>query len=139
MKDFFSQLRDPNQVRGRERRLVIAKNKRNKIGIRYVVPNGKVFFIEPNGYPYGEPKAYSRWPIEKGLAGGHSTHYLGNGYVCLGSNLRSLELYEICYLIDAWARGFEKYLATGSFPDDPLKSFGLDRKKKRGLISSLFG
>ena len=139
MKDLFSQVRDPNQIRGRDRRLIIAKNKKSKIGIRYVAPNGKVFFIEPNGYPIGGPKVFSRWPIEKGLASGEPTHYFGDGYVCLGKYLNNRELYEICYLIDAWARAFEKYLATGSFPDDPLKSFGLDRKRKRGLISSLFG
>ena len=139
MKDLITQARDSAQVRRRDVRAVRSKN--GKVGLRYVAPNGKCFFIEPNGYPAGDPNIYSKWPIEQRLRSGHSTHYYGSGYVCVGKNLRRFELYEIFYLIDAWCRGFEKYLQGKRFPARPSESFGFarGRNRPRSLWEQLFG
>jgi len=92
-------------------------------GIRYVVPNGKTFFINPNGYPHGDPKVWSKWPIEKRLSSGHSTHYFGDGYICYASDPNRLELYEILYLIDGWARAYERYLNGEPFAPNAKTAF----------------
>jgi len=137
VRDLITQAGDYGQVRRRDVRVV--RNRNGQVGLRYVVPNGRIFFIEPNGYPHNNPKIYSKWPVEKGLSSGHSTHYYGSGNVCIGNDLSRFELYEILYLIDAWSKGFEKYLQTGTFPDRPSKAFGLRRNRRpKGFFESLF-
>ena len=131
MRDLLTQAKDPEQTRNRY--VGIVRSSSNQLGIKTSTPNGKTFIIEPNGYPYGEPKVWSRWPIDKGLSSGESTHYFGDGYVCLGHDLDRLELYELLYLIDAWARGFEQYLKTGSFPGTSAEAFGRNKKHSSGF------
>ena len=121
MRDLFLQAEDPDQTRGRN--VVLVKNRRGALALRTTAQNGSDFFIEPNGYPYGEPLVWSRWPIEHGLPAGHSTHYFGDGYVCLGPGLAGLELFEILYRVDGWAKGLEQYLLTGRFPPDASAAF----------------
>ncbi len=138
MKDMITQARDSGQTRCRNVQVV---RRDGVVGLRYIAPNGKPFFIDPNGYPYSEPRIWSKWPINERLPSGHSTHYYGDGYVCIGTGLCRLELYEILYLIDGWARGFEKYLRSGRFPRRPSEAFGLrtPRRAAPGILERLFG
>ena len=138
MRDLISQAKDPEQIKRRGHQVKLVRFRSGKIGIRYVAPNGKVFFIDPNGYPYGDPIIWSKWPLDIRLKSGHATHYYGDGHCCIGGNLNKLELYQILYMIDAWARGLELYLSGRSFPSTPEEAFGLKRRgKSRGIWSFL--
>jgi len=132
MRDLITQAGDYEQVRRRDVRLV--RNRNGQVGLRYVAPNGRIFFIEPNGYPQNIPKIFSKWPVEMKINSGHSTHYYGNGYIDAGINLTEVELGEILDHIDIWSKGFEKYLGTERGSDRQSEALSLKQKICTGKL-----
>jgi len=128
MNELIRQAQDPEQVRGRERQVRVVRSRSGTLGIRYLTPNGRDFFINPNGYPYGDPKVWSKWPKDRGLQTGHTTHYFGNGYICYATDPNRLDLYEILFLIDAWTRAFERYLNGEPFAPNAREAFKRRRR-----------
>ena len=120
MENLFRQARDRRQTQGRD-----VKTVRGPRGtaLRYRLPDGREFFIEPNGYPCGDPEIYSQWAREIGLPAGHKSHHFGDGWCCVGEKLSQLELYQILYQIDAWTKGAEIWKRTRRFPADPVAAF----------------
>ena len=137
MDKLIDQANNREQTQGRN--VAIVRRSDGTVGIRYTAPNRKKFFIDPAGYDYGgDPKVWSKWPIDKNLSSGEERHYFGQGYICLGYSLGRAELSEILFLIDAWARGFERYLDTGVFPTRPSEAFGKPPRRKKGFFQWLF-
>ena len=130
MRNLIKQAQDRKQIKGREKRIKIARRKDGLIGIRYIAPNNEVFFIDPRDYPFENPEVYSDWPKEINHPTGTDTHYHGNGRICLCTNLRKMELFEILFQIDGWARGLELYQKGYKFPKNPKDTFDKVKWKK---------
>lgn len=120
MNRLIRQAFEPDQIRGREERVRVNRDKKK---IAYKAPNGMVFFIDTRPVEEGgEPKVYTDEAELYGPA--HKTHTLGEGRVCLAESLRGWDLTRILFQCDSWARGYEIYQRTGLFPADPRETFG---------------
>jgi len=134
--DLLAQACEYEQTRGRSVHVV-----RSQCGtaIRTVTPNGEKFFIEI-GYP---TLVYSPWIHQLDVPASHESHCRGRGYVCLrDGGIDDLDLWQILWLIDAWAKGFTDYQRTGVFPASPREAFGAGPSRARqssGFLDWLLG
>lgn len=136
MNKLMEQIRDPDQIRGRESRIRINWEKNI---IAYRTPNGMIFKIYTQPTESGG-EAVVRNKQAKSLPSGSTAHHYGGGHVCLAHNLRGWDLTRILFQIDSWARGYEIYKKTGSFPDSPKDTFSgeLPRPSLKARLLNLF-
>lgn len=134
MNRLMNQVFEADQIRGREARLRIDRANQK---IAYKAPNGMVFFIDTRPVEEGGEPIISTKEAEL-YSAGHSTHTLGSGRVCLAGSLRGWDLTRILFQCDSWARGYEIYQATGTFPDNPRQVFTSRGARPRSLIARLF-
>lgn len=139
MNRLMRQAYEPDQIRGRESRVRV--NRANK-KIAYKAPNGMVFFIDTRPVEEGGEPIVRTHDAEI-YSASHKTHTLGSGRVCLAESLRGWDLTRILFQCDSWARGYEIYQRTGSFPDDPRQSFSttapaIETNRSRSLLKWLF-
>lgn len=140
MNLLMKQTSEPDQIRGRESRIRVNREKRK---IAYTAPNGMVFFIDTRPTEEGGEPIVST-PDAELYSASHKTHTLGGGRVCLASSLRGWDLTRILFQCDSWARGFELYKKTGEFPADPLEAFSptvrrLKASRPKSFLDSIFG
>ncbi|MBN2374488.1 hypothetical protein JXL19_11945 [bacterium] len=134
MNRLMRQAFEPGQIRGRESRIRVDRNKQK---IAYKAPNGMIFFIDTQYVEAGGEPIVST-PEAEICGASHKTHTYGGGRVCLASTIRDWELTQILFQCDSWARGYEIYQRTGEFPKDPRQSFCTRaRQKAKGCSNSL--
>lgn len=133
MNRLMRQAFDLEQTRGRTSLIRI---NRDREMILYKTKSGILFKIdtsptESGGEAIVKTKEAARFGAD------HSTHTLGGGRVCLARSLRGWDLTRILFQCDSWARGYEIYKKTGSFPDSPKKVFSRKRFSKRNRFMSM--
>ena len=138
MNKLMQQVKQPDQIRGRESRLKVDWAHRK---IAYKAPNEMVFIIDTKPTETGgEPIVLNQ--VAKSLGISHRTHSLGDGRVCLADNLRGWDLTKILLQCDSWACGYEIYKKTGTFPSSPKAAFRRtphsNNKEKPSLLARLF-
>lgn len=110
-------------LKGRKYRLWVS-NPTEKI--KYKAPNGMVFYIHTKQIKTGgTPEVYNEQASM--LPSSHDTHVFKKGEVCLAKSIRGWNLNRILYYCDAWSRGFEIFLQSGSFPSHPSITFRLSK------------
>lgn len=119
MNRLMQQVNQPDQIRGRESRVRVDRARRK---IAYKAQNGMEFIIDTKPTETGG-NAVVENKLVKRFSASHSRHTLGNGRVCLANNLRGWDLTRILFQCDSWARGYEIYKKTGTFPDSPKQVF----------------
>lgn len=134
MNRLMNQVFEPEQIRGREPRIRVDRTNRK---IAYKAPNGMVFFIDTRPTEEGGEPIVRTEEAEL-YSAGHSTHTLGSGRVCLASSLRGWDLTRILFQCDSWARGYEIYKATGSFPNSPREAFARGQQRPKSFLERLF-
>ena len=120
MNKLMRQTQDPEQIKGRESRIRIHREKRI---IAYQAPNRLVFKIHTRPTESGGEVKVMNKEAQSLPVGGEAHHY-GRGHVCLAhKSMRGWDLFRILFQCDSWAKGYETYKETGYFPSSPKTAF----------------
>ena len=123
MNNLMRQLRDPRQIKNRERNLsadwynrMIQFDRSFKCweGTRYVWIK-PMFYIDTKPTEWGDDPIVTSPYVNRYSALGHTNHLYSDHRLCLGHGLRNWDLFELLRQIEKWFGGFYEWTKTGVF------------------------